>query len=134
MNITRGVTKSGTELRAEENKLRIEISKLPIVQKKQYYALEVEQVKDPDTYAVLNWIFFAGLHHFYLGKWQRGSVNLLLMILGAVLFFISDLALLGLGFIALTVIIELPQLFNSQNIVHSYNNQLMKELLKQVNT
>jgi hypothetical protein len=123
---------TGDSLRQEEEELREQISKLNSEQRKQYYALEVDQVKDPDTYAVLNWAFLAGLHHFYLGKWQRGLVNIILMLLGAILYFTALFSLMGGGLILLVCLIELPQLFNSQNIVHHYNNQLMKNLLKKV--
>jgi len=119
-------------LRQEEEQLREKIAQLTAEQKKHYYALEVEQVKDPDTYAVLNWAFLAGLHHFYLGKWQRGLINLLLMLFGALLYFTAVLPLIGGGLILLVLVIELPQLFNSQNIIHRYNNQVMAALLKQV--
>jgi hypothetical protein len=119
-------------LRQEEEQLRTQITKLNSEQKKQYYALEVEQVKDPDTYAVLNWAFLAGLHHFYLGKWQRGLLNLALMLIGMILWITQLGIVLGAILIALVFVIELPQLFNSQSIIHHYNNQLMKRLLKQV--
>ncbi len=124
--------KSNTEqLRLEENQLREQVAALSITQKRHYYAQELQQIKDPDTYAVLNWFFIAGLHHFYLGKWQRGLINLVLMFTG-LLFFISGMfSLLGAVFILFIFIIELPQLFNSENIIYSYNNQLMKKLLKQ---
>lgn len=121
-------------LRQEEEQLREQITLLNSEQKKSYYALEVAQVKDPDTYAALNWAFLAGLHHFYLGKWQRGLLNLVLMLVG-VLFYLSQLPpLLGAGVILLVFIIELPQLFNSQQIIHQYNNDVMKRLLKQVSS
>lgn len=121
-------------LRQEEEQLREQITLLNSEQKKSYYALEVAQVKDPDTYAALNWAFLAGLHHFYLGKWQRGLLNLVLMLIG-VLFYLSQLPpLLGAGVILLVFIIELPQLFNSQQIIHQYNNDVMKRLLKQVSS
>ncbi len=119
-------------LRQEEEQLRAQIAKLNIEQKKQYYALEVEQVKDPDTYAVLNWAFLAGLHHFYLGKWQRGLLNLVLMLIGVILWLSTIGIVSGAVLIALVFVIELPQLFNSQKIIHRYNNELMKRLLKQV--
>jgi TM2 domain-containing membrane protein YozV len=121
-------------LRQEEEQLRGQIAKLSAEQKKQYYALEVEQVKDPDTYAALNWAFLAGLHHFYLGKWQRGLLNLLLMLIGVVLWLSISAAIVGGVLIALVFVIELPQLFNSQKIIHRYNNDLMKTLLKKVST
>ena len=121
-------------LRQEEEQLREQITLLNSEQKKCYYALEVAQVKDPDTYAALNWAFLAGLHHFYLGKWQRGLLNLVLMLVG-VLFYLSQLPpLLGAGVILLVFIIELPQLFNSQQIIHQHNNDVMKRLLKQVSS
>lgn len=118
-------------LRQEEN-LRKQVAKLSREQKKHYYALAVAQVKDPDTYAALSWTFLAGLHHFYLGKWQRGLLNLVPMLIGGLCYFSLLLLLLGGAMILLVFLIELPQLFNSQNIIHSYNNQLMKRLLKEV--
>lgn len=121
-------------LRQEEEKLRAEIGKLSTEQKKQYYALEVAKVKDPDTYAALNWAFLAGLHHFYLGKWQRGALNLILMSLGIILCLTLSSVIFGGSLIAIVFIIELPQLFNSQRIIHRYNNDLMKSLLNQVSS
>jgi hypothetical protein len=121
-------------LRQEEEQLREQITQLSSEQKKRYYALEVAQVKDPDTYAALNWAFFAGLHHFYLGKWQRGALNLVLMLIGGLFYFSQLQPLLGGGVILLVFIIELPQLFNSQKIIHQYNNHLMKRLLKQISS
>jgi TM2 domain-containing membrane protein YozV len=121
------------ELRQEEDQLREQIASLSLEQKKQYYAQELQQIKDPDTYAALNWFFVAGLHHFYLGKWQRGLVNILFMVIGLILYFSSVFTVIGVSLILFIFIIELPQLFNSENIIHRYNNQLMKKLLKQFN-
>lgn len=134
INITNSINQERAQLRKEEQQLRSQIGELTIPQKRQYYALEVEQVKDPDTYATLNWIFLAGLHHFYLGKWLRGSINLILMLLGFIMLFSNTFSIVGITFIVLTIIIELPQLFNSEKIIYAYNNQLMKALLKQVTT
>ncbi len=119
-------------LRQEENQLREQIAALSLSQKRQYYALELQHIKDPDTYAALNWAFFAGLHHFYLGKWLRGSLNLILMLVGALLYFTHIFSIIGLALIIFVLIIELPQLFNSQNIIYQYNNQLMRRLLQQL--
>jgi hypothetical protein len=119
-------------LRQQEEQLRLQIANLNPEQKKAYYALEVAQVKDPDTYATLNWAFLAGLHHFYLGKWQRGLINLVLMLIGGLLYFSALLPFVGGVMILLVFIIELPQLFKSQQIIHRYNNELMQRLLKEV--
>lgn len=119
------------QLRLEENQLREQVTALSVEQKRQYYAQELQQIKDPDTYAALNWAFIAGLHHFYLGKWQRGLINLALMFTGLLFYFSGLFTLFGAALVLLVFIIELPQLFNSKNVIHSYNNQLMKTLLKQ---
>jgi hypothetical protein len=132
MNVTQDIAKESVVLRNEEEQLITQISELTIEQKRHYYALEVEQVKDLDTYAKLSWFFLIGLHHFYLGKWQRGSLNLLLILLSIVFFFSSMHIMFGGSLIILTIMIELPQLLNSKKIMYSYNNQIMKALLKQV--
>ncbi|GAA0823511.1 TM2 domain-containing protein [Colwellia sp. D2M02] len=119
-------------LKLEENRLREQISRLNLEQKRHYYNLEVENLKDPDTYAALNWLFVAGLHHFYLGKWKRGAINLGLMLLGCVFILTGSFIAAGIALVLLTFIIELPQLFKSQSIIHAYNNRLMEELLEQV--
>lgn len=122
------------DLRIEEDQLREQVALLSVEQKRQYYAQELQHIKDPDTYAALNWAFLAGLHHFYLGKWQRGILNLVLMLLGAILYFSHILSFLGLALIVVVFVIELPQLFNSQKIIYQYNNQLMRRLLQQFNS
>ncbi len=121
------------DLRREEEQLREQIASLSVEQKRQYYAQELKHIKDPDTYAALNWAFVAGLHHFYLGKWQRGILNIVLMLAGVVLYFSQILSLLGLALILVVFVIELPQLFNSQKIIYQYNNQVMRRLLRQLN-
>lgn len=118
-------------LRLEENKLREQVAALSVEQKRKYYAQELKHIKDPDTYAALNWIFVMGLHHFYLGKWLRGLINLTLMLVGVLLYFSGMFTLIGAVLVALVFIIELPQLFNSEKIIYQYNNQLMRNILKQ---
>ncbi|MGV2873900.1 TM2 domain-containing protein [Colwellia sp. E150_009] len=118
-------------LRLEENELRLRIAALSVEQKRLYYAQELQQIKDPDTYAALNWFFIAGLHHFYLGKWQKGVINLILMAAGVILCIFTVYTLFGAALILFVFFIELPQLFNSENVVTHYNNQLMKNLLRQ---
>ncbi len=125
------LTLNKEELRLEENQLREQVASLSVEQKRKYYAQELQQIKDTDTYAVLNWAFVAGLHHFYLGKWQRGLINLTLMLVGLFFYILGPFNLVGAALILFVFIIELPQLFNSQNVIHRYNNQLMKKLLKQ---
>ncbi|MEQ2354327.1 TM2 domain-containing protein [Pseudoalteromonas piscicida] len=114
-------------LREQEEALRNQVAQLSPAARKQYYQLEEQLVKDPDTYAVLNYFFAAGLHHFYLGKTARGVINLTLMLLGLVFILFYGWILL-----ILVCLIELPQLFNSQKIVRKYNIDVMREVLDEL--
>ncbi|NTS77635.1 TM2 domain-containing protein [Catenovulum sp. SM1970] len=114
-------------LQAEEEQLRQEIAKLPDEQKQYYYQQEKLKVKDPDTYAVLNWFVVVGLHHFYLGKFGRGAINIVLILLG-----LAFLELGGWIVLILVFLLELPQLFFSQRIVYRYNNQVMASILDEI--
>lgn len=114
-------------LKAEEEELRKEIAALNQDEKKHYYQLEKQRVKDPDNYAVLNYFFAAGLHHFYLGKYARGAINAIIMLIGII--FIESF---GLWLIIAVCLIELPQLFMSQRIVYQYNNNVMRDTLSEV--
>lgn len=107
-------------LRAQEEALRRQVRDLPDPLRAEYHRLLREQVKDPDTYAALNFLLVAGLHHFYLGKLLRGAINLLIFSAGVMLMILQQWLQggLALGFILL---IELPQLFRSQRIVREHN-------------
>lgn len=115
------------ELKYQEDELRKEIAALTPEQKKRYFQLEEKQIKDPDTYAVLNYFFLAGLHHFYLGKYLFGALNLIASLIG-----LAFIETFGFALFLIVIIIELPQLFRSQNIVQKYNNELMRSTLEQV--
>ncbi|MCF2859128.1 TM2 domain-containing protein [Pseudoalteromonas sp. SMS1] len=114
-------------LREQEEALRADISSLTPDARKQYYQLEEQLVKDPDTYAVLNYFFAAGLHHFYLGKIARGILNAVLMLIGLITFAIG-----GWVLIILVIVIELPQLFKSQKIVRKHNIDVMKGVINEL--
>ncbi|WP_419146721.1 TM2 domain-containing protein [Pseudoalteromonas 'SMAR'] len=116
-------------LNQQEEAVREEVARLSPTLRKQYYQLETELIKDPDTYAVLNYFFAAGLHHFYLGKTMRGMINLLLMLVGLAL-----LPFYGWVLIVLVLLIELPQLFQSQAIVRQHNIDVMRQVLRDMNT
>lgn len=114
-------------VKAEEEALRLAVSRLPDQKRAHYFRRFNREVKDPDTYAVLNWLLLAGLHHFYLGRYVRGLVNLAVMVSGL------GLVLAGVNWgwplILVILILELPALFRSQLIVLDHNNRLGKRLL-----
>ena len=132
MNSARGIGMLRKEAIArEEEALREEIGQLPDQQRKWIYTEAEKSLKDPDTYAVLNYLFLAGLHHFYLGRWGRGTFNLSVFMAG-VLLLIMDGVFFGILLIAGITLIELYALFRSQTIVQQFNNEIMRELLKNV--
>ena len=84
-----------------------------------FYNAWEPRIKDPDTYAALNWLFIAGAHHMYLGKWARGWCNFAVMLIGALLLFNGFGS--GMAMILIIALIELPALIRSQIIVQEHN-------------
>ncbi|WP_417505108.1 hypothetical protein [Marinomonas gallaica] len=112
----------------QDEALRLALRNLSDEQRGLFYKQYTTQLKDPDTYATLNWFFISGLHNFYLKEWLAGALDLLLMLIGCLLLFI--IPLLGVALLILVSLIELPALFRSQIIVADYNNKLGWRLLK----
>ncbi len=112
---------------ADDEKLRSAIRALTDPQRAEFFKKYNKALKDPDTFAVLNWFFLAGLHHFYLGRFIRGSLNLLIMVFGMALLFSTPI--IGSALIAGIVLIEMPALFRSQIIVENYNTNLGRRIL-----
>ena len=122
------------EIIQEENLLREQIKSLPDNTKKLFYSKIEKEIKDSDTYAVLNWLFIAGIHHLYLKKWLNGIINIGIFIVAIALLFNSDNTFfgIGIGMLLSLFIVELIQLFKSQNIVQEYNNNVTKKLLEEL--
>ena len=120
----------------KEETLRESIRGLTETERKLFYERFSEKVKDPDTYAVLNFFFVAGLHHFYLHKYMRGSINLLISLYGFIEVFSFEDGQwqggVGLTLISLIVFIEIPALFRSQLLVKDYNNRLSQKTLLEI--
>ncbi len=118
-------------VKQHEEALRLQVRQLDDPQRKQFYHQFNQQMKDPDTYAVLNYLFLAGLHHFYLGKVMRGWINLSVFAFGLLLIAVG-LGWFGAGVILVISVIELKALFQSEAIVTDHNNRIMEGLLSQV--
>jgi TM2 domain-containing membrane protein YozV len=117
-------------LNLEEHELRELIRALPAAEKQYYHELELVSLKDPAHYLKLNWIFPLGLHHFYLQRWGRGTLNLGLTVLALILMTGANMFLYGAMLLIAVVLIELPQLLNARHLVHSRNNRIMEQCLK----
>lgn len=112
-----------------EERIRQQISALPDQDRSRLYKEAEKKLKDPDTYATLNYFFIAGLHYFYLGKWRAGILAIALFWTGIVLLF-TDAMWLGIALIAGVTLVEFYELFKSQLIVQEHNNQVLEELYR----
>lgn len=118
------------QVREEDARLREHLRGLDDPQRAAFYRVYNRQLKDPDTYAVLNWCLLVGLHHFYLGRWLRGTINLALFLIGIAC--LLENPLIGIALIILVPLIELPALFRSQVIVADHNNQVAKAVMAEL--
>lgn len=112
-----------------EERIRQQISELPDEDRSRLYKEAEKKLKDPDTYATLNYFFIAGLHYFYLGKWRAGILAIALFWTGIVLLF-TDAMWLGIALIAGVTLVEFYELFKSQLIVQEHNNHVLEELYR----
>ena len=99
-------------------------------EKRKFYGMIESKLRDPDTYAALNWSFL-GLHHFYMGHYILGCTCLSVPLLIIILFlnrFVTLAFILLFAFIAT----ELTELFRSQQIVLRHNNRIKQEALKKI--
>lgn len=115
----------------EEESIREAINLLSDNERKNLFYIAKKDIKDPDTYAALNWFFVAGLHHFYLRRWIKGSIDLVVFLIGVVLIFLGQ-SWPGFFVIIAISIVELYALFRSQLIVQNYNNQVMKKAIEDI--
>lgn len=124
---------SKEDVQKKEESIRQLIRELPETTRAEFYRETGKKIKDPDTYATLNYLFIAGLHHFYLGKWARGLINISVFVFGIILAFISS-PRYGVGLIIAISIVELYALFRSQIIVQDYNNRIMEQIYRDIST
>jgi len=123
---------SEKELNLEETELREQVSLLTPAQHEIYLQMEQSLRKHPGTYATLNWFFLLGLHHFYLRRWPRGIIDLLLSSIALYILFTTDSPAYGGALLLAVAIIEVPQLLNYEHLVHSHNNQMMRRCLRRI--
>lgn len=116
----------------QQDQIRRQIREMSDEQRRTFYALSEKKIKDPDTYATLNYIFIAGLHHFYLGKWLLGLINITVF-WGGVACILLKYIDLGIALIVGIAIFELFELFRSQALVQHHNNLISQEILSDMN-
>ena len=116
----------------ESQRLKERVRELNDDQRRHYFNLLEPALKDHDTYALLNYLLLPGRHHFYLGKFFRGSLNLIILLTGTSLIFFTKYVFVGTLIIFFILIVELLALFRSQVIVMNHNNHLSKEILESI--
>lgn len=119
------------QVQQREEEFRQNLRDLDDEERANFYRIYNKKLRDPDTYAVLNWLFLTGMHHAYLGRWVRGLINLSVMIAGIILLF-SENAQVGFWMIVAILAIELPALFRSQIIVADFNTRQGEKVLEQI--
>ncbi len=119
---------SRLDVERHQEELRGRINALEAPARKTYYERFKQELKDPDTYAVLNYFFLAGLHHIYLGKFLRGSFNFFILTFGLGLI-IGGYVGAGSLLLAFILLMELMALFRSEVIVIQHNNELAEDIL-----
>lgn len=118
------------ELEEQEEQLRNQVNELPAEQKKAYYKQQSTQLKDPDTYASLNWLFLGGFHHLYLKKYRLFAIEFICLVIG-----ITGLCLgyhQAVYLLLAIAIYELPQLFFSQKIARQYNHKVSEKIFTEL--
>jgi len=115
----------------QEEVLRLKVRQLDDAQRVKFYARVKPRLRDPDTYAALNWFFITGLHHFYLGRWVWGGVDLLALAIGIGLM-VGGFMMGGFAVIVALSLVELWALFRAQLIVQHWNNQIYQDALARV--
>ncbi|NRB68326.1 MAG: hypothetical protein HRU48_13315 [Vibrio sp.] len=118
------------QLEKNEELLRKQVNSLPENQKKEFFERQSKKLKDPDTYATLNWFFLGGFHHCYLGKYALFAFELILLTVSVIGLFLGHTS--ALFILALLTIYELPQLFFSQKIARQHNYKLSCDIFNDV--
>lgn len=123
--------KTKEAIQEEEERIRKLVRELPDEKRLLFFYQAEKNLKDPDTYATLNFLFVAGLHHFYLGQWGRGSINLFIFLAGVVFLFAGQVVI-GIGLLIAISVVELKALFAAQIVVQDYNNAVMERIYRAV--
>lgn len=118
-------------IQEEEEHIRKLVRELPDEKRLLFFQQAEKNLKDPDTYATLNFLFVAGLHHFYLGQWRRGSMNLFIFVAGVVLLFVGHVVI-GIALLIAISMVELKALFAAQTVVQDCNNAVMERIYREV--
>ena len=128
MALFEAIQLNAEEVDRQEEDLRLRARELPEEARKLYFKQFKKEMKDPDTYAVLNWFFLTGLHHMYLGDFVRGAINLALMV-WAVFMLFTPFWPIGVVIAFVILALELMALFRAQTVVANHNNQVAEEIL-----
>lgn len=121
------IFESTRQLENKENSLRYQVQALDETRRRYFFDEQSQRVKDPDTYAVLNWFFLGGIHHFYLRQYGlfAGEVCCLLLAIITLALGIAS----GWFLVGVLLLVELPQLFYAQKIVRQYNYHISTKIL-----
>jgi len=124
------------ELNREADAIRDAVFSMNEDKRREYYDKEGRVLADPDTYAVLNYFFFIGIHHLYLRRFTAFFVDMLVLIAALVTLHNSEGGtglVCGSLMIAFITIKGVYELMMSQKIVTQHNNNKAKAILSDFN-
>ncbi len=121
------IFESTRQLETKENSLRYQVQALDDARRRYFFDEQSQRVKDPDTYAVLNWFFIGGIHHFYLRQYGLFLGEVCCLVLAVIALSIG--IAFGWFLVAMLLLVELPQLFYAQKIVRQYNYHISTQIL-----
>jgi len=124
------IFESLNSLDEKEELLRKRVNILSDKDKKLFYKEQSIKLKDPDTYASLNWFFLGGFHHFYLGRYILFAIEILILLIAIVS--ISLEYYVGAYLLGVLALFELPQLFFSQKIARQRNYEISLGILNRL--
>jgi putative component of membrane protein insertase Oxa1/YidC/SpoIIIJ protein YidD len=120
------------QVEAEEESIRLATAQLTDEQRLVYLRTIKSQIKDPDTYATLNYSLCLGLHHFYLKQYARGVSELILALVAIAMVIEGSVWVLGILILLGLSVSEVMHLFRSEIIVQDYNNRIMRQALLKI--
>ncbi|MGF1911776.1 hypothetical protein L4C38_20375 [Vibrio kasasachensis] len=123
---------SWDQLEEQEELLRQRVNSLNEEQRKRYYKIQAKKLKDPDTYASMNWFFLGGFHHLYLGKHILFAIEITLLLMSVISLYMGYE--LGIYILVILALYELPHLFFAQKIARQHNYEISSQIYNDVNS
>lgn len=117
----------------EEERIRLIVRHLPDATKAAYFERYQAELRDPDTFAVLSYMVLTGFRHVYLGDLRRAAMDVFAVAVGfGLLIWGGAVNWVGALPLAIVFVLDLRDLFRSQQLVKAHNNRTALRLIEQL--